>query len=113
MKKKRSIKPALFIILILIGIPLAVLTYQSYRTGMTYKQIITRMFSRATGHKTGLEDMYAAALPKGEKVDFLTARPIGAEFTELPQISHLQAADLDRDGLLDVVVCDAQKNQVS
>ncbi|MBW1808843.1 MAG: VCBS repeat-containing protein [Deltaproteobacteria bacterium] len=57
--------------------------------------------------------MYAAALPKGEKVDFLTARPIGAEFTELPQISHLQAADLDRDGLLDVVVCDAQKNQVS
>jgi VCBS repeat protein len=113
MKKKRSIKPALFIILILIGIPLAVLTYQSYRTGMTYKQIISRMFSRAAGHKTGLEDMYAATLPKGPKVDFLTAQPIGDEFTELPQITNLQTSDLDQDGLLDVIVCDAQKNQIS
>lgn len=43
----------------------------------------------------------------------LRPMPIGAPVEGNPWISHLQTADLDRDGLLDVLVCDAQKNAVA
>lgn len=37
---------------------------------------------------------------------------IGASATRPPWIAHVTAVDLDRDGLLDVVACEAQENQV-
>ena len=45
----------------------------------------------------------------------LAATPIGvrAQGDERPQITHVAIADLDRDGLNDVLVCDALKNQVT
>ena len=45
----------------------------------------------------------------------LTAMPIGIppRGEERPQITHVAIADLDRDGLNDVLVCDALKNQVA
>jgi hypothetical protein len=44
-----------------------------------------------------------------------TAQPIGeaARAEERPQIAHVAAVDLDRDGLVDVLVCDALRNLVS
>lgn len=52
-------------------------------------------------------------LLSGEQIDFLRPRPIGAPFETPPKISNLQVADLDNDGLLDVVVCDCESNLVS
>jgi len=49
----------------------------------------------------------------GEKIDFLVPEPIGFDFTEAPMISHVIANDLDNDGLLDIVVCDAKSNSIS
>ena len=45
----------------------------------------------------------------------LTARPIGnpPKGEERPQISHVAIADLDRDGVNDVIVCDALRGVVS
>lgn len=45
----------------------------------------------------------------------LTARPIGnlPKGDERPQIAHVAIADLDRDGLNDVIVCDALRGVVS
>ena len=40
------------------------------------------------------------------------AEPIGARAAGLPWIAHVAAADLDRDGRLDVIACEAQTNQV-
>ncbi len=89
------------------------LAYHSNRTGMTWSQILQRMASRVGSRRSGLEGAATSILPKGEKVDFLEPRPIGSSFEEPPRISHLQAVDLDRDGLLDVVVCDAQDHRVT
>jgi hypothetical protein len=40
-------------------------------------------------------------------------QPIGAAVEGYPWIAHVRAVDLDRDGLVDVLVCDARKNQVA
>jgi hypothetical protein len=49
----------------------------------------------------------------GEKIDFLDPEAIGNSFTDPPMISHVTPVDLDDDGLLDVIVCDARNNFVS
>lgn len=48
-----------------------------------------------------------------EAVDLYRASPIGGPVEGHPWIAHVATADLDRDGLMDVLVCDAQKNSVS
>jgi len=116
MKRILRFWPVLSVVLVLVGVPVAFLVYQHLRTGMTWKQILHRMASRASGPKTGLEGMSSSELlPPGEKIDFLVSQPIGDPIRkdESPRISHVLAVDLDRDGLLDVVVCDALRNQVS
>jgi hypothetical protein len=40
-------------------------------------------------------------------------QPVGAAVDGHPWIAHVAAVDLDQDGLVDVLVCDARKNQVS
>ena len=112
----RSVRTIVFICLALLvfaGMPLAILAFQSYRSGMTWSQIIFRSTSRLGGESSGLDGMPRAMLPEGEPVDFLTPEAIGNEFQTPPQISHLEAVDLDQDGLLDVAVCDCESNKVS
>ena len=54
------------------------------------------------------------ALPVGAPSSMFESRPIGDAIhrDERPQISHVQIADLDRDGLSDVLATDAGRNQV-
>jgi len=51
----------------------------------------------------------------GSPVDLFAASAIGAPINpnERPMIANVQIADLDRDGLPDIVVCDAGRKQVS
>jgi hypothetical protein len=57
----------------------------------------------------------SAILPKGPPSKFFVPRAIGESLRESPRplISNLQITDLDRDGLLDVLVCDVVRNQVT
>jgi hypothetical protein len=41
------------------------------------------------------------------------AQQVGAPIDGHPWIAHVAAVDLDQDGLMDIVVCDSQKNQVT
>lgn len=43
----------------------------------------------------------------------LEAQPVGAPVEGRPWTPHVAAVDLDRDGKVDLVVCDGQRNQVS
>ena len=56
----------------------------------------------------------SAILPPGPPAAFLTSKPIGDPIRgdERPRIANVQIVDLDRDGLADVLVCDALRNQV-
>lgn len=45
-------------------------------------------------------------------LSYLTPQEVGAPSTRPPWIAHLTAIDLDKDGFLDAIACDAQSNQV-
>ena len=106
--KRGGCLPIVIIALILLGVPLIVLEIQSRRTGMTWSQILGRAADRAGPGATGLEDRHDSSLGPRERIDFLRAAPIGPlvdpAADELPLIARVTAVDLDKDGLLDVVV---------
>jgi hypothetical protein len=106
--KTGNLVALLLVLLVLAGLPLAVVAYQSHRTGMTWSQVLQRIFARSSP----VDPAMVRTLPEGERIDFLESVPIGNPGT-VPRISNLQVVDLDRDGLLDVVVCDAEANSVS
>jgi len=112
-RKKRlgNYIPVILVLLILIGIPLLFLDYQARRSKLSWVEVIHRTFNKKIGGKSGAE-VYKDNVT-GEKIDFLTRKPIGNKFTEPPLISHVLPVDLDKDGLLDVVVCDCRNNTVS
>ena len=45
-------------------------------------------------------------------VNYLRPAPIGSPVTGHPWIAHVNAVDLDRDGLMDVIACEAQEGKV-
>ena len=112
-KRKSRIKniiPIAVILIAIIGIPLLLLNYQAKRTGLTTSEVISRIIRSSDDES---EDENTDKVASGEKIDFLDKISIGQEFTEPPLIAHIQAVDLDDDGLLDVVLCDDRENSVS
>ncbi len=113
-KQKKGIKnfiPVIIIFIVIVGVPLLLLNYQAKRNGMTIGGVIKRIMTK-TGSTEVISDNSERNVT-GSKVDFLTSSPIGQKFTEPPLISHVQAVDLDGDGLLDIVVCDCKNNSVN
>lgn len=102
----------IIILTLLVGIPILIVRYQSQKSGMSIKEVLQRKMRR-TSTTTSLQEGQLSTNLTGEKIDFLSPMPIGQTFMEPPQISHLAVSDLDGDGLLDVIVCDARNNFVS
>ncbi len=48
-----------------------------------------------------------------EMLDFMSGQPVGAPLEGQPWTAHVEAVDLDHDGRLDALVCDAKKNEVT
>ncbi len=112
-RRQREKKSRLFtgillavIIVVIAGVPVGFLQYQSSKTGKTWSQLAGRLLSKN-------ETATPVDAPKGKKIDFLIPQAIGDPWTSPPQISHIQAVDLDKDGMMDVVVCDALNNKVT
>ncbi len=114
-KKKKggiiNLIPFIIILILLAGLPYLLLNYQSHRSGISRSEVIKGLFNRT--QKVNSFSEPAEGNSVGAKINFLDPGPIGQSFTEPPQISDLVVADLDNDGLLDVVVCDARNNFVS
>ncbi len=55
----------------------------------------------------------AARIAPVDATALLRAQPIGAPAEGQPWIAHVRAVDLDRDGLVDLLVCDARANHIS
>src|SRR5687768_12355839 len=63
--------------------------------------------------KTDLPPPLAARIAPIDATSLFRAQPIGEPTQGNPWIAHLRAADLDRDKLVDVLVCDARKNEIA
>jgi hypothetical protein len=117
-KKKRTKRPLLnlvitiIILTLLIGIPYILVNFQARKNGTSPGSVLKWMVSRRSSSDS-LSTGVSEVIPAGERIDFLIPGPIGQEFTEPPMISNLVTDDLDGDGLLDVLVCDAKNNFVS
>lgn len=106
----RNIILNVIIIFLIAGLPYLLLTYQANHSGLTRTEVLKRIF------RSGKEDSSNPGQDvktAGDKIDFLDPSPIGSAFTDPPLISHLQAGDLDSDGLPDVIVCDCRSNTVN
>lgn len=91
---------------ILVGIPLALLFYESRRTGTSLDESLGNVMQDRNGGER-------VTTPRAAAIDFLEAIPIGDPVGDTkPWITHLANVDLDRDGLMDVVVCDAKLNAI-
>jgi len=99
------------LLMVIVGIPYLLLNYQAKRIGLTKKEVINRITGKS--EKGNEKVLVGGENVTGEKIDFLLPMPIGLEFSDPPLISHIQAVDLDDDGLLDVIVCDTRGNFVS
>jgi len=86
--------------------------YQSHKSGMSMGKVLQRKTGRTSTTDSLPGGKLNANIPGG-KIDFLTKQAIGQTFSDPPMISNLTVADLDGDGLLDVIVCDARNNTVS
>jgi hypothetical protein len=111
---KKGLKTLLLLIIVLLligGIPYLLIGYQAKQKGMTRIEVIKRIVSR-----TGSKDNITGEVKNksvGVKIDFLNRMPVGQTFKDPPLISNIQTADLDGDGLMDIIVCDCKSNSVN
>jgi hypothetical protein len=110
-KKLKNFIPFAIVILIIIGLPLFFLNYQSGKSGLGWKDTIKRITYQKRDNNP--DTLSTGSSKGGEKIDFLIPQQIGQPFTEAPLISFVQAADLDGDHLMDIIVCDCRGNSVS
>lgn len=59
--------------------------------------------------RTTARDMPVQAI---ERLGYLRASPVGTPVSGRPWITHVKAVDLDRDGRMDVIACDAKEDAV-
>ena len=107
----KNLIPAVLILIIFAGIPMFFLNFQAKRSGMTWGGVIHRILN-----KSGEKDNVSGVTPdktSTNNIKFLDPKLIGDSFIEPPLISNIAVADLDKDGLLDVIVCDCRSNTVS
>jgi hypothetical protein len=113
-KQKKGFKNLILLVVILfiiVGIPYLLIGYQAKQKGMTRSAVLKRIVNR-----TGAKDEVASTEKNnqlGTKIDFLKPMPVGQSFTEPPLISNVEAVDLDKDGLMDIVVCDCRSNSIN
>lgn len=109
-KSPRSLLIAIVVFVLIVGIPLSFFGYQATKSGMSLREVVRDKMLRSADSDS---EWRSPKELEGEKIDFLDPEAIGNSFTDPPMISHVSPSDLDGDGLLDVIVCDARNNYVS
>ena len=95
------------------GIPGLVFLIQARHTGLSLGQQWQQLWRRGSRTHDQSADALEGTAAMGEPVQFLSSPlPIGVPAGPAPQISFVRVADLDEDGLNDVLVCDALTHRV-
>ena len=76
--------------------------------------LLTSACGNEPASEPGAPPTFEGTASSGERIDFLDKSAIGHPPADPPPwITNLAVVDLDQDGLLDVVLCDATRNQVA
>ena len=110
-KRAKNIVIIFFVLVVVAGLPISLMKYQARKSNMSVGQVVKRKVSMAVKWDTA--NFKPDTIPAGPRIDFLNQSQIGFPFSQAPLITNLAVTDLDGDGLLDVIVCDARKNTVS
>lgn len=110
-KSPKNLILFVIVLFLILGIPYLLISYQAKQKGMTRREVINRVINKS-GAKNK-ESVEFKANTVGAKIGFLNPMPVGQKFTEAPMISNVEAADLDKDGLMDIIVCDCRSNSVN
>lgn len=98
---------------VLIAVAVGALAYQSRRTGLNWRELLVGSSSNQAPRSAEPLAGAGSILPPRPQIDFLQSQKIGRPVDKEPQITFTGAADLDQDGLIDVVICDAAEHRVS
>jgi hypothetical protein len=112
--QKKGLKTLILLVVVLlliIGIPYLLVSYQAKQKGISKSTVIKRILNK-TGSKNITSEEFKNNTV-GSKIDFLDPVPVGQKFTEAPMISNIEAVDLDGDGLMDIIVCDCKSNSIN
>jgi len=117
-KKRKHIPIWITILLffvILAGIPFTLVIYQSLKSGLSIPEVAGSLLKKGS-ENADLAEGDPNSNPGDEYVNypvFLEPQQIGNPIEENPMISHLKTADMNSDGLPDIIVADAQFNIIS
>ncbi|MBL9188691.1 MAG: VCBS repeat-containing protein [Opitutaceae bacterium] len=75
--------------------------------------IVLSLLCASCAKQGDLPPPLAARVAAIDATSLFQSQSVGAPVVGMPWIAHLRAADLDRDGLADVLVCDARANAVT
>lgn len=109
LKRRSGLLRGILLAGVLVGVPFLVLVYQARHTGLSIGQIFRHIFKPA---RSGELSAGPAPANRGERIDFLSPAPIGFPAADPPRAGSVTLADLDRDGLQDVLVCDMLANRI-
>ncbi len=109
-QRRWKLSPLWVLVVVVLAVPVAVLTYEAHRTGLAITEVVSRVM-RLGG--TGGSHESGGSSNKGETIHFLRSMPIGDTADEKATIAHVAIADLDQDGLNDVLVCDVLNRRVT
>jgi len=112
--RKSTALSALAFLAIFIVIPLAISMYQAHRKGQSLGEFLKAAVGRIEHRQEAAVEREDNDSSDGirESSLFLEKMTIGNPVAGKPWITHLIVVDLDRDGLIDVVLCDAKANRI-
>ncbi len=109
-KGRFVLSPLVILPVVLVGVLLVMLTYESRRTGLSFPDVLARI-GRVS--QEGTSHSFETPPPKGETIPFMKPTPIGDTPDEKSTIAHVAIYDLDQDGLKDVLACDVLHGRIT
>ncbi len=112
MTDSRSDITRIFVLVaVTVVVVVAVFFIQARRSGLTVRE----MFSGPPPSVTETIEASRATARVGERLDIFTPRAVGAAVgpDDRPMVAQVSIADLDRDGLSDILVADAAANRIT
>ncbi len=108
-RPRKAPSPLVLLPIVLVGLPLILLTYESRRTGLSYADVVHRIMRQAE-EGGGVGD--STPNRTGEPIDFFHPRSVGETPDEKSTIAHVSISDLDQDGFNDILLCDVLHHRI-